>query len=220
MHPDSAVVTPAQSNIAQALRDGLSELRLPCTEDAVQKLAQYIELLSKWNRVYNLTALRDSRQMVDLHVLDSASVVHRLAGVTRLLDVGTGAGLPGIPLAVLRPDVRVTLLDTVAKKTTFVRQAINELKLNNAAVVTDRVEKYRPPELFEVVISRAFSDLKDFVENAGHLLQRGGQMFAMKGVFPHDEIARLPPPFRVVDVHTLRVPGVDVQRHLVVIERS
>lgn len=220
MHPDSAVVTPAQSNIAQALRDGLSELRLPCTEDAVQKLAQYIELLSKWNRVYNLTAVRDSRQMVDLHVLDSASVVHRLAGVTRLLDVGTGAGLPGIPLAVLRPDVRVTLLDTVAKKTTFVRQAINELKLNNAAVVTDRVEKYRPPELFEVVISRAFSDLKDFVENAGHLLERGGQMFAMKGVFPHDEIARLPPQFRVVDVHTLRVPGVDVQRHLVVIEKS
>ncbi len=212
--------TPVSDTLCRALREGLREIGQPFTEEAVETLYRYVELLAKWNRVYNLTAVRDTAQMVHMHILDSASVIGLFNSARSVLDVGTGAGLPGIPLAVLRPEIRVTMLDTIAKKTTFVRQVINELCIRNASVVTERVEKYRPEALFDVVISRAFSDLKDFVENAGHLLAAGGQMLAMKGQYPHDEIARVPAPFRVMDVHMLSVPGLDAQRHLVVIEKS
>ncbi|MFN7222291.1 MAG: 16S rRNA (guanine(527)-N(7))-methyltransferase RsmG, partial [Burkholderiales bacterium] len=154
--------------------------------------------------------------------LDSLSMVPHLGQAKTVLDVGTGGGLPGICIAVARPDLNVVMLDSLQKKTTFVRQAIGALGLTNASVVCERVEAFRPAQPFDVVTSRAFAELSDFVKGAGHLMRPGGRMLAMKGVYPHDEIARAfsspEASHKVVDVHTLNVPQVDGQRHLVVIE--
>jgi 16S rRNA (guanine527-N7)-methyltransferase len=155
-----------------------------------------------------------------LHILDSLSILTHLGKPANMLDVGTGGGLPGIPVAVARPTLQVTMLDTVAKKTTFVRQAIVELGLPNAAVVTERVEKYLPATRFDCVVSRAFADLKEFIEGAGHLCADGGSMLAMKGVYPHDEITRVPANFHVEEIISLDVPMVEGQRHLVVIRKA
>jgi 16S rRNA (guanine527-N7)-methyltransferase len=217
---NSAAAPAGPSPLSPLLVAGLNELTLAFSAEMVEKLANYVYLLDKWNRVYNLTSVRDPLQMVNLHVLDSASVVPYIRFARTMVDVGTGAGLPGIPAAVISPDIHVTLLDTIAKKTSFVRQAITELRISNATVVTERVEKYLPKEKFDAAISRAFAGLGDFIESAGHLVRERGQMLAMKGLYPRDEIARVAPPFRIVDVHALRVPGLDAQRHLVVIEKS
>jgi 16S rRNA (guanine527-N7)-methyltransferase len=195
-------------------------LSVDLADEQIRQLLQYIGLLEKWNKVYNLTAVREPDRMVSAHLLDSLAIVPHLAEAHTLVDVGTGAGLPGIPVAVACPGLAVTLLDTIAKKTTFVRQAISELRLGNAAVVTDRVEYYQPSAKFDIVISRAFAELKDFVETAGHLANESGRLLAMKGVFPHDEIARLPSSVRVTAVHPLEVPGLGAKRHLVVIEKN
>lgn len=183
------------------------------------QLLQYVSLLDKWNKVYNLTAVREVERMVGLHILDSLSVARHLGPAKAMIDVGTGGGLPGLPLAIARPGLSVVLLDTIAKKTIFVREVIGQLSLANATPVTNRVEQHRPDKLFDIVISRAFSELKDFVESAGHLCAAGGRMLAMKGVYPHDEIARLPAGFSVDEVITLNVPQVDGQRHLLVISK-
>lgn len=191
---------------------------------AQEKLLRYVALLDKWNKVYNLTAVRDPQRMIGMHILDSLSILPAVAKHKRLLDVGSGGGLPGIPLAIVLasavPDFRVTMLDTIAKKTTFIRQVIGELGLTNATVVTERVENYRPEATFDAVVSRAFSDLKDFVDGAGHLCAPDGRMLAMKGVHPFDEIARLSTGYEVEDVSILQVPQVDGQRHLVVIKKN
>ena len=208
------------SALRERLDEGLSTLRLDVDETKRAQLLQYVALLDKWNKVYNLTAVREPERMIGLHILDSLSVLPYLSTSVNLIDVGTGGGLPGIPLAAARPDLQVTMLDTIAKKTTFVRQAITELGLANAQVVTGRVEKYVPAARFECVISRAFSELKEFVDGAGHLCADDGRMLAMKGVYPHDEIARLPSDFVVEEIITLRVPAVEGQRHLVVIRKA
>jgi 16S rRNA (guanine527-N7)-methyltransferase len=181
-------------------------------------------MLEKWNKVYNLTAVREPERMIGLHILDSLSVLPHLGRAASVLDVGTGGGLPGMPMAIalaaVAPGVRITMLDTITKKTAFVRHAIGELNLRNAEVVTVRVEKYHPPGKFDVVLSRAFAELKDFTECAGHLCAPNGRMLAMKGVHPFDEIARLPPAFVIEEVIPLQVPQVDGQRHLVVIKQQ
>lgn len=218
----ATLITPPL--LHELLKDGLEQMGLTLAQDTQKKLLRYVALLDKWNKVYNLTAVRELERMVGLHILDSLSILSQVGTSKRLLDVGTGGGLPGIPLAIaLRDtaaDAQITMLDTIAKKTTFVRHAIGELGLGNAQVVTSRVEKYQPPQLFDVVVSRAFAELKDFVEGAGHLCADDGRMLAMKGVHPFDEIARLPAGFVVAQVIPLNVPQVDGQRHLVVIKKT
>lgn len=218
-------VSPAPQSDAQNLREillpGLSALALRLDDSQCERLLQYIELLAKWNKVYNLTAVREPSRMVGQHILDSLSVISSLGNCKTIVDVGTGAGLPGIPLAIAVPVLQVTLLDTVSKKTAFVRHAIGELSLGeNAVAINARVEDYQPAQPFDAVISRAFADIKDFVVGAGHLCKAGGRMFAMKGVYPHDEIARMPGGFSVESVVALTVPAVSGQRHLVVIRKT
>ena len=201
------------------LDDGLNGMRIDLDARQSHRLLQFVVLLEKWNKVYNLTAIRDPERMIGLHILDSLSVLPQFAECKSVLDVGTGGGLPGIPLAIAKPELQVTMLDTVAKKTAFVRQAISELALENAGVVTARVESYNPLAKFDRVISRAFAELKDFIEGAGHLCADNGAMLAMKGVYPHDEIGRLPPGFIVKEIIALNIPGVVGERHLVVIKK-
>ena len=162
------------SMLRQRLDDGLASLGIDLDVPQRAQLLQYIALLEKWNKVYNLTAVREPERMIDLHILDSLSVLPHLGACTNIVDVGTGGGLPGIPLAVANPNLHVTMLDAVAKKTAFVRQAIGELGLKNADVETARVEVYVSTSKFDRVISRAFADLKDFVDGAGHLCADAG----------------------------------------------
>jgi len=204
---------------AQLLARGVMELGLALPAGAQQRMLAYLELLQKWNRVYNLTAVRTAPRMVSRHLLDSLAAVPHAAAAT-LLDVGSGAGLPGIPLALALPDARVTLLDSNHKKAAFLRQAVMELGLANAEVVCERVEAWKAPAAFDVVLSRAFSDLAEFVSLAGRHAAAGGRLLAMKGVHPYEEIAQLPAGWRVVQVVALKVPGLSAPRHLVVVGRS
>ncbi|HEY4998369.1 MAG TPA: 16S rRNA (guanine(527)-N(7))-methyltransferase RsmG, partial [Usitatibacter sp.] len=179
-----------------------------------------LELIAKWNRVHNLTAVRETQQMVVLHLLDSLSVLPYLEGARTVLDVGSGPGLPGIPIAIARPDVAVTLLDSSHKKCAFLQQAKTELALANVEIVCDRVENWKPPAKFDAVVSRAFSDLGDFVAQAQHLVAPGGRLIAMKGVYPFEEITRVPSTHRVAKVLELHVPTLDAKRHLVFVEAA
>ncbi|MCW5592547.1 MAG: 16S rRNA (guanine(527)-N(7))-methyltransferase RsmG [Burkholderiales bacterium] len=187
---------------------------------ARSKLVAYLELIGKWNKVHNLTAVREPAQMVVLHLLDSLSVLPHVAHAKTLLDVGTGAGLPGIPIAIARPDLAVTLLDSSHKKATFLRQAKAELALANVQVACERVENWHPPAPFDAVVSRAFAELADFVTQSGHLVAPGGTMLAMKGVYPFEEIARIPATHRVENVVALAVPTLEAQRHLVLMKAA
>ncbi len=194
------------------LEQGLQQAELNLPENIRQKLLDYLALLQKWNKVHNLTAVRDPEEMVALHLLDSLSVLPYIQA-RRLLDVGSGAGLPGIPLAVCLPDLQVTVMDSSHKKASFMRQAKAELDIPNLEVVCGRVEKYQPEQLFDVVISRAFSDLAEFVALTKHLCAPGAQWLAMKGVYPYEELTQLKmQPSQVVP---LKVPGLSAQRHLV-----
>lgn len=189
---------------------------------AQEKLEAYLALLARWNRTFNLTAIREPARMVTHHVLDALAVLPHLPQrpSLRLLDVGSGGGVPGIPLAIARPRWHVVLLDSSHKKGAFLTQAAIELALPNVEAVTARVEDYAPSALFDVVISRAFSDLVTFVRTAMRHLAPGGQMVAMKGVYPNEEMAELPPGIRVVAAPTLIVPGLEAERHLIVMERD
>jgi 16S rRNA (guanine527-N7)-methyltransferase len=198
---------------------GLAAMGIELDEKARARLLAHLELIAKWNRVHNLTAVRETEQMVVLHLLDSLSVLPHVEGVKTIVDVGTGAGLPGIPIAIARPRSRVTLLDSSHKKCVFLQQAKTELGLDNVEVVCDRVEKWRPAERFDAVISRAFSDLADFVTQAQHLVAPGGRLIAMKGVYPFEEIARVPATHRV-EVLELKVPNLEARRHLVFVEAA
>jgi 16S rRNA (guanine527-N7)-methyltransferase len=187
-------------------------LALPAT--AMDQLAGYLQLLVKWNRVYNLTAIRDETRLVSHHILDSLAVVGHLPEGS-VVDVGSGAGLPGIPIAISCPGRAVTLLDSNHKKAAFLKQAIAELGLPTTQIVTDRVEAYRPPELFRTVISRAFADLADFIKLAGHLCASDGVMIAMKGLHPDEEIARVPSSWLVSKSVRLEIPQLEASRHLI-----
>lgn len=204
---------------AQQLERGLATLSIALPDAAQRKLLAYVALLQKWNKTFALTALRDPAKAVSHHLLDSLAV---LPYVTQdsLLDVGSGGGQPGIPLAIVRPDLAVTLLDSNSKKTAFLQQAVIELELKNVAVHCGRVEQYRPPEKFAGIVSRAFSELSDFVTLSAELLKADGRWLALKGVRPDDEIARLPEAVAVDAVHRLAVPGVEGERHLVVLRKS
>jgi len=197
------------------LSEGLESLQLSLSPETRQKLLDYVALVQKWNKVYNLTAVRDADKMLTHHLLDSLAVVPHIAAAKSILDVGSGAGLPGIPLALALPDTRVTLLDSNHKKAAFLNQALIELQLGNAEVVCERVEKYQKKQLFDVVISRAFSDLPEFIALAGRLVVPGGTLLAMKGVHPFEEIAQIKEDFKLSGVTPVMVPGLDAERHLV-----
>ncbi|NJR72156.1 MAG: 16S rRNA (guanine(527)-N(7))-methyltransferase RsmG [Gammaproteobacteria bacterium] len=208
-------------DLATPLAEGIHALGLTLNIAQQQKLLDYIALLHKWNKVYNLTAIRDPREMVGLHILDSLALLPHLLpqmnGGTKMLDVGSGGGLPGICVSIAAPMLEITMIDSLQKKTAFIRQAIGELGLKNADVVCERIEKYQPTRQFNIITSRAFATLTDFVNGAKHLLASDGKFIAMKGVYPHDEIANIPKPYRVSDVIKLKVPCVEGERHLVVI---
>ncbi|WP_250498853.1 16S rRNA (guanine(527)-N(7))-methyltransferase RsmG [Caballeronia sp. GAWG1-5s-s] len=209
------------TDLAALLNEGAGALGVALSDEQKQKLLDYVALLSKWNAVYNLTAIRDPRQMLIQHILDSLAIVPAASarGATTLLDVGSGGGLPGIVLAIALPDVQVTLNDIVHKKTAFQSQAKAQLGLTNLSVVTGRVETLKPgidvPGKFDVIVSRAFAELTDFATLARHLVADHGCILAMKGVKPDAEIARLPQGAAVESIERLAVPFLDAERHLV-----
>ena len=204
--------------VADVLKQGIKGLKLDLADDQVEKLLDYLALLNKWNSVYNLTSVRDPMQMVTLHLLDSLAAVPAFAGAKNVLDVGAGGGLPGMVLAISRPDMKVSMIDTVHKKTAFLNQVKAELGLSNVTVYTKRVEQLEVKTKFDVITSRAFADLSDFVNWSGHLLEEGGRFIALKGTAPEDERERLPEPWKVQKLEPLTVPGLEAERHLVFIE--
>jgi 16S rRNA (guanine527-N7)-methyltransferase len=199
------------------LAEGLAQLGVPLPPAAHARLLDYLTLLQKWNRIYNLTAVREASRMVSHHLLDSLAVAPHVKAAT-LLDVGSGAGLPGIPLALALPQVQVTLLEASHKKAAFLQQAKSEMKLDNVEVVCERVEAWHPGSSFGLVISRALSDLAEFIALAGRHVAPGGCLAAMKGVYPDEEVERLPQGWRLRQAVALSVPGLQAQRHLLLLE--
>ncbi|MCW5620489.1 MAG: 16S rRNA (guanine(527)-N(7))-methyltransferase RsmG [Burkholderiales bacterium] len=208
----------SSANAGQLAR-GLAALHLDLDEDAQQRLLTYLALLQKWNRVYNLTAIREAGKWVSHHLLDSLSVLAHLP-VGSVVDVGTGAGLPGIPLAIAEPQRRVVLLDSNHKKGAFLQQVVIECGLRNCQVHIGRAEEWQPASIFDGAISRAFSDLAGFVEATRYLVGEGGWLAAMKGVHPDEELAQLPAGVTVEKVQPLEVPGLRAARHLVLLRRN
>ncbi len=206
--------------LSAVLDEGIAAMRLDVSPAQQDKLMNYLALMFKWNAVYNLTSLRDPMQMVTHHLLDSLAAVPAFAAAKNVLDVGSGGGLPGIVLAIVRPDMKVSMIDTVHKKTAFLTQVKAELGLANVTVYTARVEQLQVSDKFDVITSRAFADLSDFVNWSSHLLADGGRYIALKGVAPKDEQERLPAEWKVDKVEPLDVPRLGAERHLVFIERS
>lgn len=196
------------------LKTALEKNKITLTEPAQQQLLNYLALMQNWNRVYNLTSITDPSDMVYLHIIDSLVIDPYLHGITNL-DVGTGAGLPGIPLAITRPDKQWTLLDKNSKKTRFLTQAVAELKLTNVNITHNRCEDFHPPSGFDSILSRAFGSLQMFAETTEHLLNERGMLIAMKGKYPEEELKHIPEHFQLVDVTQLNVKGIDIERHLI-----
>ncbi|MBV2204743.1 MAG: 16S rRNA (guanine(527)-N(7))-methyltransferase RsmG [Pseudomonas sp.] len=210
----------SDAHAAELLR-GARELGIELSERQQQQLLAYLALLIKWNKAYNLTAVRDPDEMVSRHLLDSLSVVPFVAeGGTRWLDVGSGGGMPGVPLAIMFPERAFTLLDSNGKKTRFLTQVKLELSLANLEVIHSRVEQYRPDVPFDGISSRAFSALQDFAAWTRHLGGVETRWLAMKGVQPDDELQALPADFRLEACHVLKVPGCQGQRHLLILRRT
>lgn len=203
----------------QKLQSGLKEMGLDLSGEQQDKLLAYVEMLKKWNKTYNLTALRDESQIISHHLLDSLTLPPYLEGAQTMLDVGSGGGQPGIPAAVCRPDLQITLLDANTKKTSFLQQAAIELELENVRVVSGRVEAIQGLRA-DVITSRAFAELADFVNWTAHLLQDGGCWAAMKGVYPAAEIDRLPDSVCVERVDKIRVPQLNAERHMVILRKK
>ncbi|KIZ38560.1 MULTISPECIES: 16S rRNA (guanine(527)-N(7))-methyltransferase RsmG [Stutzerimonas stutzeri subgroup] len=210
----------SESHAAELVR-GAQALGVELSEGQQQQLLAYLALLIKWNKAYNLTAVRDPDEMVSRHLLDSLSVVSFVAESGQTwLDVGSGGGMPGVPLAIMFPDRSFTLLDSNGKKTRFLTQVKLELKLANLEVVHSRVEQFQPAEAFGGITSRAFSSLEDFASWTRHLGNTQTRWLAMKGVQPDDELQRLPADFRLDACHVLKVPGCQGQRHLLILRRT
>src|SRR4051812_5708170 len=200
--------------LEKILTEGLQALKLRLEPEAPRALLDFVLMLDKWNQAYNLTAVRDPQQMVTRHILDSLTILPFAKG-PRVLDLGSGAGLPGIPLALAMPQLEFVLLDSNAKKTRFITQAVADLGIKNVEIVQQRVEKYQPPKKFNTLISRAFASIADMLAGAGHLAEAGAEFLAMKGVYPQEELAALPQNYKISSVQALHVPGLDATRHLV-----
>jgi 16S rRNA (guanine527-N7)-methyltransferase len=204
--------------LLQQIQQGCDDLALTLSEQQRQQLLSYVMLLAKWNKVYNLTSVRDIDVMVSRHLLDSLTVLPFLAGHS-LLDVGSGAGLPGIPLAIARPDLAVTLLDSNSKKTRFLQQAKAELGLDNVTVIHERIEQASLPK-FDLVTARAFSTITDIIDLTERHCHDASRLLLMKGVYPEEELMREVGGFKLESVHVLEVPGYEGQRHLVELVRG
>ena len=204
---------------AELLDDGLYELKLEERLGGDELLMKYVTELMNWNRVYNLTSVRKPTDIVSRHILDSLTILPHLHG-ERILDIGTGAGLPGIPLAIACPERDFVLLDSSSKKLRFVQQTLGILNLDNVTIEDCRVEEFQPERLFDTVICRAFSDLPDFYRYAARLCNAGGKMLAMKGVYPMTEVECLNDKTVIDEVVTLKVPGLDAERHLVIMHAA
>jgi len=200
------------NELGRHLADGITALKIPFTSEQHERLLAFLRLIQKWSRVYNLTAIRDLRTGVDLHLLDSLTVWPYLRG-GRVLDIGTGAGLPGIPLAIMSDDRHFVLLDSNAKKTRFVQQAVIELGLSNVEVVTTRVENYRPERAFDTVLARAYANLAEILAATRRMLAPRGVILAQKGQLPEEEVQTLKD--CTVETRMLNIPGLDVERHLI-----
>lgn len=209
-------------SLESQLAEGVAELGIAFPEGSSVRLLQYLDLVEKWGKIYNLTAVRKPEAMLSRHLFDSLAVIPHIAG-PRIADVGSGAGLPGIPLALVRPDWRVVLFESNQKKAVFLQQACIELGLKNVEVVAERVESFDPKEKFDTVISRAFSSLAVYVRLAGHLCKeddKGGTIVAMKGTRPREELAQIPEQFVINKMFPVIVPGLNAKRHLVFIKRK
>ncbi len=207
------------SEIKKFLHESLIANQHILSADMEDKMVVYLELLQQWNRVYNLTAIRDMKESVMLHIIDSLSIRPFLHG-TRCIDIGTGAGLPGIPLAITCPDKQFVLLDSNSKKTRFLSQAMYELQLKNVEVVHARCEDFKPVDKFNSILSRAFASIQVMLDTTQHLLAEQGQFLAMKGVYPDAEIQAISTKFHVTAVHKLTIKNLDVERHLVCITQG
>jgi 16S rRNA (guanine527-N7)-methyltransferase len=221
----STQTAPATKQALEAsLRQGVSALGITLDQEQQQQLLAYLDLLAKWNKVYNLTSIREPAQMMTHHLLDSLAAVPAFSEAKNVLDVGAGGGLPGMILAIwagkARPQMRVSMIDTVHKKTAFLTQVKAELGLGNVSVHTARVEQLQVAQKFDVITSRAFAELADFINWSAHLLTDDGQFIALKGVRPDQEIARLPAGWEVTETRSLAVPGLDAERHLIFIKRK
>nr|WP_233610558.1 16S rRNA (guanine(527)-N(7))-methyltransferase RsmG [Citrobacter sp. FDAARGOS_156] len=197
----------------------LADAGISLTDHQKNQLIAYVDMLHKWNKAYNLTSVRDPNEMLVRHILDSIVVAPHLQG-ERFIDVGTGPGLPGIPLSIVRPEAHFTLLDSLGKRVRFLRQVQHELKLDNITPVQSRVEEFPSEPPFDGVISRAFASLNDMLSWCHHLPGQNGRFYALKGQLPEDEIATLPAAFSVESVVKLRVPQLDGERHLVFINKK
>ena len=200
------------------LESGLRTLGLDTA--LAEPLLAYLALLARWNQTYNLTAIRDTREMLVKHLLDSLAMHAHLPGIDRLADLGTGPGLPGIPLAIACPRLQVTLVESNGKKARFLREAVRQLQLGNASVAESRIEAFDARGRFDAITARALATLPLILELGGHLLKPNGRLLAMKGIVPADEIAALPAGWQVAAVHPLRVPGLEAERHLVEVVKS
>lgn len=207
------------NNHQQELERGLDSLGVSFTEQQIERLLGFLAMLERWNKTYNLTAVRDPLEMLRLHVLDSVAIHHYIDAAANVIDVGSGAGLPGIPLAILNPQKQFTLLDSNGKKTRFIFQAIAELGLSNAQQVHQRVEQYQPQVGFDRVTSRAFSSLPKMLKQCDHLVADEGYFLAMKGKKPDLELSQITKAYKVVDVSKIVVPNVDGERHLIKIKK-
>ena len=200
------------------LADGAATLGVEIDDEQQRTMLAYLALLKRWNKIYNLTAVKGDANILTRHLLDSLSVAPHLHG-RKVIDIGTGAGLPGIPVAIACPHLQLTLLDSNAKRCRFLRQVQAQLKLKNVTVVQQRVEEYQPAEKFDSLLSRAFSSLQALISSSAHLLAEGGQVVAMKGIWPGDEKEALTDGFMVENVVKLKVPGLSEQRHLVICKK-
>ena len=205
--------------LQKQLVEGAEAMGIHLDPEAQGRMLEFCALLIKWNRAYNLTAITEPQQIVSLHLLDSLSVSPYLPN-GRVIDVGSGGGLPGIPLAIIKPDQAFVLLDSNGKKTRFMVQAVGELGLKNVTVVNQRAEDYQPAELFDVIISRAFASVAAMVSQCGHLLGPGGRMLAMKGRPSPEELSAISGGFSVAEVIRLEIPGLNAERTLLMLERS
>ena len=203
--------------LRQRLSAGVSELGLALGETAIERLLDYVDLLARWNAAYNLTAVRDPGEMVTRHLLDSLAILPHVGGAT-LADLGSGAGLPGIPLAIVAPEREILLVDSNGKKARFLREAVRRLGLARTRVAESRVENVEGT--FDCITARAFASLGEMLAWGGHLLAPDGHWLALKGRYPGDELAALPDGFEVEDIVALRVPGLDAERHLVILGRG